>query len=34
MKLAIPAGGTAALVGFNINGNKLGKATLTAKYGR
>ena len=33
-KLDIPAGGTAALVGFNINGNKLGKATLTAKYGR
>jgi Raf kinase inhibitor-like YbhB/YbcL family protein len=33
-KLEIPAGGTAALVGFMINANKLGSATFTAKYGR
>ena len=33
-KLDIPAGGTAALVGFMINANKLGAATFTAKYGR
>jgi len=33
-KLDIPAGGTAALVGFMINANKLGSATFTAKYGR
>jgi len=33
-KLDIPAGGTAALVGFMINANKLGAASFTAKYGR
>jgi Raf kinase inhibitor-like YbhB/YbcL family protein len=33
-KLDIPAGGTAALVGFMINANKLGAATFTAKYRR
>ena len=33
-KMDIPAGATAAMVGFNINGNKLGSATFTAMYGR
>jgi hypothetical protein len=33
-KLDIPAEGTAALVGFMINANKLGQASFTAKYGR
>jgi Raf kinase inhibitor-like YbhB/YbcL family protein len=33
-KLDIPADGTAALVGFMINANKLGAASFTAKYGR
>jgi Raf kinase inhibitor-like YbhB/YbcL family protein len=33
-KLDIPAGGTAALVGFMINANKLASASFTAKYGR
>lgn len=33
-KLDIPAEGTAALVGFMINANKLGAASFTAKYGR
>ena len=33
-KLDIPAGATAALVGFMINANKLGAASFTAKYGR
>lgn len=33
-KLDIPAGATAAYVGFNIHGNMLGKATFTALYGR
>ena len=33
-KLDIPAGGTAALVGFMINANKIAAATFTAKYGR
>jgi Raf kinase inhibitor-like YbhB/YbcL family protein len=33
-KLDIPAGATAAFVGFNIHGNMLGKATFTATYGR
>ena len=33
-KMDIPAGATAAFVGFNINGNKLGAATITATYGR
>jgi Raf kinase inhibitor-like YbhB/YbcL family protein len=33
-KLDIPPDGTAALVGFMINANKLGAASFTAKYGR
>ena len=33
-KLDIPANATAAYVGFNIHGHRLGKATLTALYGR
>ena len=33
-KLEIPADATAALAGFMVNGNTLGKATFTAKYGR
>lgn len=33
-KNALPAGATAAFVGFNINGNKLGSATFTGMYGR
>lgn len=33
-KMDIPANATAAFVGFNINGNKLGSATFTAMYGR
>lgn len=33
-KLDVPADGTAALVGFMINANKLAAATFTARYGR
>ena len=33
-KLDIPAGATAAYVGFNIHANVIGKATFTALYGR
>ena len=33
-KLDIPADGTAALAGFMINANVLGKASFTAYYGR
>jgi Raf kinase inhibitor-like YbhB/YbcL family protein len=33
-KLEIPADATAALAGFMINANSIGKATFTAKYGR
>jgi Raf kinase inhibitor-like YbhB/YbcL family protein len=33
-KLDIPADATAALAGFMINANSVGKATFTAKYGR
>jgi Raf kinase inhibitor-like YbhB/YbcL family protein len=33
-KLDVPADATAALTGFMINGNSLGKATFTARYGR
>jgi Raf kinase inhibitor-like YbhB/YbcL family protein len=33
-KLEIPADGTAALVGFMVNANKLGAATFSARYGR
>ena len=33
-KLEIPADATAALAGFMINANALGKASFTARYGR
>jgi Raf kinase inhibitor-like YbhB/YbcL family protein len=33
-KLDIPADATAALAGFMVNANSIGKATFTAKYGR
>jgi Raf kinase inhibitor-like YbhB/YbcL family protein len=33
-KLDIPADATAALAGFMINANSIGKASFTAKYGR
>jgi Raf kinase inhibitor-like YbhB/YbcL family protein len=33
-KIEVPADATAALVGFNLNANSLGKASFTAKYGR
>jgi phosphatidylethanolamine-binding protein (PEBP) family uncharacterized protein len=33
-KLDIPAEATAALAGFMVNANSIGKATFTAKYGR
>ena len=33
-RLDLPADATAALAGFMINANSLGKATLTARYGR
>ena len=33
-KLELPADATAALAGFMINANSLGKASVTAKYGR
>ena len=33
-KLDIPAGATSAMVGYNLNGNRLGKASFTALYGR
>lgn len=33
-KLEIPADATAALAGYMINANALGKASFTAKYGR
>jgi Raf kinase inhibitor-like YbhB/YbcL family protein len=33
-KLDIPQGATAAMVGFNLHGHTLAKASLTAKYGR
>ena len=33
-KLEVPPDATAALVGFMINANRLGKASFTAKYGR
>ena len=33
-KLDLPADATAALAGFMINANKIGKASFTAKYGR
>ena len=33
-KLELPANASAAMVGFNVHGNQLAKATLTAKWGR
>ncbi len=33
-KLDIPADSTAAMAGFMINANQIGKATFTARYGR
>jgi Raf kinase inhibitor-like YbhB/YbcL family protein len=33
-KLEVPADATAAMVGFSLHATELGKATLTAKYGR
>jgi len=33
-KLDVPADATAALTGFMINGDSLGKASFTARYGR
>ncbi|HTR79457.1 MAG TPA: YbhB/YbcL family Raf kinase inhibitor-like protein [Gemmatimonadaceae bacterium] len=33
-KLDLPAGATAAYVGFNLHANAIGNATLTALYGR
>jgi Raf kinase inhibitor-like YbhB/YbcL family protein len=33
-KLEVPADATAALTGYMIHGNMLGKASITAKYGR
>ena len=33
-KLDLPQGATAALAGFTINANSIGKATLTGTYGR
>ncbi len=33
-KLDLPQGATAALAGYMINANSIGKATLTGKYGR
>mgnify|MGYP003385433117 CR=1 FL=1 len=33
-RLEVPADATAALTGYMINGNSIGKASFTAKYGR
>ena len=33
-KLDVPKGATASLVGFMVNANAIGKATLTGMYGR
>ncbi len=33
-KIEVPAEASAALIGFTINANSIGKATLTARYGR
>jgi Raf kinase inhibitor-like YbhB/YbcL family protein len=33
-KLDVPADGTAALIGYNLNANKLARASFTAKFGR
>lgn len=32
--IEVPADASAAMVGFNLNGNKLAEASVTAKYGR
>jgi len=33
-KLDVPAGASAAYVGFNIHANAIGKVTFTSLYGR
>jgi Raf kinase inhibitor-like YbhB/YbcL family protein len=33
-KLELPADASAAMVGFTINANQIGKASITARYGR
>ncbi len=33
-KLDVPAGSSAAMIGFMINANKLASASITARYGR
>jgi Raf kinase inhibitor-like YbhB/YbcL family protein len=33
-KIDVPSTATAALVGFNLNANRLASATFTARYGR
>jgi phosphatidylethanolamine-binding protein (PEBP) family uncharacterized protein len=33
-KLDVPADATAALVGYMVNANAIGKASFTARYGR
>jgi Raf kinase inhibitor-like YbhB/YbcL family protein len=33
-KIDVPEDGSAALIGFMVNANSLGKASFTAKYGR
>ncbi len=33
-KIEVPADASAALIGFMLNANRLGKASFTAKYGR
>ncbi len=33
-RLDVPANATAALVGFNVNANRLASASFTARYGR
>ncbi|MBN9461512.1 MAG: YbhB/YbcL family Raf kinase inhibitor-like protein [Burkholderiales bacterium] len=33
-KIDVPEGATASLVGFMVNANAIGKATLTGRYGR
>lgn len=33
-RLDLPAAATAAFVGFNLHANRLGAASLTARYGR
>ena len=33
-RLDLPVGATPAFVGFNLNANRLGTASFTARYGR